>query len=63
MQPTNYRRVFPRLALMAFLFLSLFTFSGCDLIVGIFEAGFWTAIILVVIIVLIVGWIIYKMRK
>lgn len=32
--------------------MSLFLFlPGCDVIVGIFEAGFWTAIILVVLIV------------
>ena len=32
--------------------ISLFLFlPGCDIVVGIFEAGFWTAIILVVVIV------------
>lgn len=36
--------------------------SGCDVVVGIFEAGFWTAIIIVVILVVLVGYIIKKMR-
>lgn len=43
--------------------LGVFGLSGCDLIGDIFEAGFWVAIILVVIVVLIVGWVIRKFRK
>jgi hypothetical protein len=31
--------------------------SGCDLIGGIFKAGFWTAVVLIVLVVLVVGWI------
>lgn len=38
--------------LLLLLFMSLFIFlPGCDVIVGIFSAGFWTAIILVVLVV------------
>jgi hypothetical protein len=31
--------------------------GGCELVGAIFRAGFWTAIILVVLVVLVVGWI------
>lgn len=34
---------------LLFLLLS-FTLSGCDVILGIFEAGFWIGIILVVLV-------------
>lgn len=37
--------------------MSLFLIlPGCEIIVGIFEAGFWTAIILVVLIVAAIGY-------
>lgn len=36
--------------------------TGCAAIEGIFEAGFWTAIIGVIIIVLIIGFLIKKIR-
>lgn len=39
------RNIFYLLCLTLFLFL-----PGCDIVVGIFEAGFWTAIILVALI-------------
>ncbi|WP_234572255.1 hypothetical protein [Rhodohalobacter sp. 614A] len=41
----NKRNLFLLFCLNLFLFL-----PGCDIVVGIFEAGFWTAIILVVLI-------------
>lgn len=31
-----------------------FILTGCDVIVGIFEAGFWTGIVLVLLVVLLV---------
>jgi hypothetical protein len=31
--------------------------SGCDLVGAVFKAGFWTAVVLVVLIVLLVGWV------
>jgi hypothetical protein len=37
--------------------------TGCELVEGIFKAGFWTAIILVVIVVGIIIWLIGKARK
>ncbi len=47
----------------ALLFLFIATLSSCDVIEGIFKAGFWTAIILVVLIVGVVMWLIGKTRR
>lgn len=44
------------------LFLSLLIlFPGCDLVKGIFQAGFWTAIILIVIVIALLIWAFYKL--
>ncbi len=37
------------------------TLTGCDLISGIFEAGVWVGVILVVLVIALVFWIIKKM--
>ena len=42
--------------LLPLLLLTLWI-SGCSLIGGIFKAGFWTAIILIVLVIAVVGWI------
>ncbi len=41
--------------------MMLVTLTGCDLVGDIFEAGFWTAIIVIVLIVALVIWLIRKM--
>lgn len=41
----------------------LTTLTGCELVAGIFEAGFWVGIIVVVLLVLIVVWLVNRMRK
>ena len=47
--------------LLLFLSILLLAFlPGCEIIVGIFKAGFWTAIIVVV---LVVGLLIYGVKK
>lgn len=45
-----------------FLFL-LFFMTGCDLVVGIFEAGFWVGIFIVVAIAGLIFWLFNKIRK
>ena len=45
------------LALVALLATTL---SSCELVEGIFKAGFWTAIIVVVIVLALIIWIISK---
>ncbi len=37
--------------------------SGCEVVEGIFKAGFWTAIIIIVLIVALVFWLIRKGRS
>ncbi|MBA2744863.1 MAG: phosphatidate cytidylyltransferase, partial [Flavisolibacter sp.] len=37
--------------------------SSCEVIGGIFKAGFWTAIILVVIVVVLILWLVNRSRK
>jgi hypothetical protein len=38
------------------------TLSSCEVIGGIFRAGFWTAIILIVLVVVLILWLVRKMR-
>lgn len=45
------------------LIMLMFTMSSCELIGDIFEAGMWTALIIIVLIVALVGWIFSKMRR
>lgn len=52
----NSYRIFFLFALAVVLFL-----PGCDLIKGIFQAGFWTAIILIVIVIALIVWAFYKL--
>lgn len=39
------------------------TLSSCEVIGGIFKAGFWTAIILIVIVVAIILWLVNRGRS
>ena len=43
--------------------LALLTFSGCDLIASIFEAGVWSGIIIVVLVVALIIWLINRARR
>lgn len=43
--------------------LMIFTMTSCELVGDIFSAGFYTALILIAIVVAIIVWIIAKMRK
>lgn len=47
----------------AVLLAIVFTASSCEVVGGIFKAGFWTAIILIVLIVGVVLWLIGKTRR
>jgi hypothetical protein len=48
--------------LFILLLLSI-TVSGCDLIGGIFKAGFWTGIIIVVLVVVGIVFLVGKARR
>lgn len=39
------------------------TSSGCELIGDIFQAGMWTGIIIIVLIVVAIGFLVGKMRR
>lgn len=50
------KRYFP-LAIIAFLTTTL---TSCELVEGIFKAGMWTGIIVVVLVIALIGWLISK---
>lgn len=50
-------------AIHLLLFLMVFLLTGCDLIGGIFEAGFYAGIIVVVAVVALIIYILYKVFK
>ncbi|WP_121354769.1 phosphatidate cytidylyltransferase [Flavisolibacter nicotianae] len=39
------------------------TFSSCEVVGGIFKAGFWTAIILIVLVIVIILWLVNRGRS
>ena len=51
-----------RSLLLSLASLLTFTLTGCELIGDIFEAGMWTALIIIVLVVLLIGWIFRKLR-
>lgn len=51
-----------RLTFIFILVSSAMMLTSCDAIMSIFEAGFWVAIISVVVIVLIIGFLIRMIR-
>jgi uncharacterized membrane protein YkvI len=48
-----------------FLLLALVavTSAGCELVEGIFKAGVWVGVILVVVVLLAIMWIVGKLRR
>jgi hypothetical protein len=46
----------------ALIVLLTFTLSSCELVGDIFKAGMWTMLIVIVLIVVIIGWLIRKMK-
>lgn len=48
---------------MTLLVLLTFTLSSCELVGDIFEAGMWTALIIIVIVVLLITWLFRKLRR
>jgi len=52
----TYKRYFP-LAIIAFLTTTL---TSCELVEGIFKAGVWTGIIVVVLVIALIIWLVSK---
>lgn len=44
-------------------FLTLALFSGCDIIGGIFKAGVWVGVLLVVLLIALILYVINKSKK
>jgi len=42
--------------------LAAVTFSGCEAIAGIFKAGVWTGVVMVVILIAIIGFVATRIR-
>ena len=49
--------------LLAAMFFVITTMSSCEVIGGIFKAGVWVGVLLVVLVVGIILWVIGKARK
>lgn len=49
--------------LMMLLVLLAFTMSSCEVIGDIFKAGMWTALVIIVLIVLLITWLFRKFRR
>jgi len=41
----------------------MMTLSSCEVIGGIFKAGFWTAIILIVLVIALILWLVNRGRR
>ncbi|MCU7548044.1 hypothetical protein OCK74_02910 [Chitinophagaceae bacterium LB-8] len=39
------------------------TLTSCEVVEGIFKAGFWSAIILIIVIIALIGWIVSRSRR
>ncbi|MBF9252869.1 hypothetical protein I2I11_06175 [Pontibacter sp. 172403-2] len=49
--------------LMTLLVLLTFTMSSCEVVGDIFEAGMWTALIVIVLVILLIVWIFRKFTR
>ena len=45
------------------LLIVMVTLSSCDIVGGIFKAGIWVGIVLVVIVVALIFWLLNKFRR
>lgn len=51
------------LSLLMLLMLLAVSSSGCEVVGGIFKAGMWVGVIMVALILVVVFWIMGKMRR
>ncbi len=52
-----------KILIFALLFMALLILTGCSVIADIFRAGMGVGIFLVVLVIALVIWVIYKIRK
>ena len=55
----KYNSVLP----LVLLVVTLTSLSSCEVVGGIFKAGFWTAIILIVLVVALILWLVGRSRR
>lgn len=46
-----------------FILAMAMTLSSCEVVGGIFKAGFYTAIIVIVLVIVIILWLVRRMRR
>lgn len=51
------------ISIFSLLIVMSVTFTSCEAIVGIFKAGMWFAVIVIVIVAAIIFWLIKKAKK
>lgn len=52
-----------RLILSLLIILTAVSLSGCDLAAGIFKAGMWTTVIIIVVVIALILWLVGKSRR
>lgn len=57
MKPINFS------AMCAFLLLLTISLSGCEAIAGIFKAGMWTGVIIIIAVIALVLYLVGKTKK
>ncbi len=50
-------------AVNLFVIVLLASLSGCSVVQGIFEFGFWAGILVVVLVIALIIWVVYKIKK
>ena len=51
------------LSLLTLLMILAVSSAGCDVVGGIFKAGMWVGIIMIAVILMVIFWIVGKMRR
>jgi hypothetical protein len=52
-----------KILIPAALFIAISSFSSCELVEGIFKAGVWVGILIVVAVIALIIWLVTRARK
>lgn len=55
--------IMKKLLIPAVLFIAISSFSSCELVEGIFKAGVWVGILIVVAVIALIIWLVTRARK
>lgn len=50
-------------SLLILALLATTTLASCEMVGGIFKAGFWTALILIILVVVLIFWLLRRFRR